>query len=83
MSQITIRDLDPNLERLIRQTAETEHLSLNEVVQRLLLKAVGLSPNSSKKRDLRKLAGRWTEREAAAFEASQEGFRAIDDEVWK
>jgi plasmid stability protein len=43
MSQITIRDLEPQVERYIRQRAAKEGVSLSRAASRLLAKAAGLA----------------------------------------
>ena len=83
MSQITIRELDPNLELLIRQKSEAEKKSLNTVVQDLLKKAVGLGSEPQRKRNLTSLAGTWTQDEADAFEQTQVDFQKVDEDLWK
>ena len=83
MSQITLRELDPGLERLIRRKAAEEGKSLNVVVQELLRKAVGLESGSPRQRNLSGLAGTWTQAEADSFDSTQQGFQQVDQEVWK
>ncbi|AFG36500.1 FitA-like ribbon-helix-helix domain-containing protein [Spirochaeta africana] len=83
MSQITIRNLSPELDHLIRQEALKRHISLNEAVQHLLRQATGLDDNSDRKRDLRKLAGGWTDENLHEFEQTQTINSAIDSELWQ
>ena len=83
MSQITLRNLDSRIESFIRQKAQEQNASLSEVANQLLAKAIGLDSNIEKKRNLRHLAGTWSEEEAAAFESSQAQFSEIDEELWK
>lgn len=83
MSQITIRNLSPELEHVIRRAAAEQHMSLNEAVQHLLRQATGLDDSSGRKRNLRKLAGSWNAEEAREFEQTQAGNSQIDSELWK
>ncbi len=83
MSQITIRNLSPELEHVIRRTAMEQHISLNEAVQHLLEQATGLDDTSGRKRNLRELAGSWNATEAREFEQTQEDNSRIDPELWK
>lgn len=83
MSQITIRNISPELEHLIRRTAIQQHISLNEAVQRLLRQATGLDESSGRRRDIRKLAGSWTKTEVEEFEQTQQGLSEIDMELWQ
>jgi len=83
MSQITVRNLDDGVERIIRQRAQAQNQSLSDVTNQLLRQAVGLETANAKKRNLRNLAGKWTLEEAQAFEQTQRIFDQIDEEVWK
>ena len=83
MSQITIRNVDQAVERIIRQLVQAQDQSLSDVANQLLRQAVGLETATARKRNLRDLAGKWTAEDAAAFEKTQTVFGVIDDEVWK
>ncbi|RPH97270.1 MAG: hypothetical protein EHM71_19810, partial [Zetaproteobacteria bacterium] len=63
MSAITVRNLPPELARLIRQKAKREKVSLNRVVIGLLEEATGLGKNAKAEachHDLDHLAGVWS-----------------------
>jgi hypothetical protein len=81
MSQISIRDLLPAVEAHLRERARIEGRSLSQVASDLLAEASGLS-RSNKKRNLSSFAGTWSAEEAAAFEATQDAFGEIDEELW-
>jgi len=83
MSQITIRNMDPLIEKLIRQKAESGHQSLSETANQMLRQAAGLDSSSGKKRNLKNLAGSWNREAAEEFEKTQEQFSRIDEELWK
>jgi plasmid stability protein len=83
MSQITIRNMDEAVERIIRQRAQAQDQSLSDVANQLLRQAVGLETATTRKRNLRALAGKWTAEDSAAFEKTQTIFGVIDEEVWK
>lgn len=83
MSQITIRNLDPLVEKIIRQKAKNGHESLSETVNLLLKQAIGLDGSTGKKRNLQHLAGSWSNEAADEFEKTQIPFNVIDDELWK
>ncbi len=83
MSQITIRNMKPVVENTIRQMAEDEHVSLNEVCNKLLEKALGYGGDAKKKRDLSSLAGTWSQEDYHIFEKNQKIFSTVDDEVWR
>lgn len=82
MRSITIHNLDPDVSRLIDQQAAEQGLSLNQLVKRLLRKALALPgqvPAPSPGFD--DFSGLWTQEEAAEFNASVK--REIDPEEWK
>lgn len=83
MSQITIREIPPALENQLRILAKAEKTSLNKTIQSLLMKALGLTPDSKKKRDLSDLAGSWSVAEGEDFDHAMEEFDSIDREVWE
>jgi hypothetical protein len=82
MSQITLRGLDPQIEREIRRIAQKTGKSLNHVVLEMLGKSAG-SPKRSPADSLRKLAGGWTENEAFEFNAAIKICEQVDEENWR
>ena len=82
MSQITLRGLDPQIERDIRQIAKKTGKSLNQVVLEMLGKSAG-SRKRSPADSLRKLAGGWTENEASEFNDAIKICEQIDEEMWR
>lgn len=70
MKAITLRNLPPNLARIVQQRAKQKKTSVNKAVIELLEESAG---GKAKKKtpvryhDLDHLAGTWTEEEAAAF----------------
>ena len=86
MKAITLRDVPPELARLIRRRAEQEKMSLNKTVVRLLEEGAGLQQKKKGKPlhdALDALAGAWTQKEARDFEQALEKQRAIDLDLWK
>jgi hypothetical protein len=86
MKAITLRDVPPELARLIQRRAEQEKMSLNKTVVRLLEEGTGLQQKKKGKPlhdDLDALAGSWTQKEARDFEQALEKQRAIDPDLWK
>lgn len=86
MNAITIRNLPPDVARVIRQKAKFEGTSLNRTVINLLRERVTEPRRSAKKtryRDLSALAGSWTRAEAAEFNKHLAAQRRIDPELWK
>lgn len=70
MKAITLRNLPPELTRIIRQKADEQHASINKVVISRLVKSVGIQRKMRETivhYDLDALAGSWTREETAAF----------------
>jgi len=83
---ISLRNLPPELERIIRQKARRDGLSLNKSVIRLLEQASGTKPDNRKAalhHDLDELAGCWSRQECRAFNESLRKQRSIDPELWR
>lgn len=82
MSQVTIRDLSPAVEAHLRERARIEGRSLSKVAAELLAEAAGMG-EGGRMRDLSRFSGFWSAEEAAAFEATQKPFGALDSELWE
>ncbi len=83
MNQITLRQIPENVDTLIRQLSKAQKKSINKTIIELLEKALGVSRNSTKKRDLSQLAGTWEESQFEEFEKNIAQFDTIDNEIWK
>lgn len=86
MKAVTLRNLAPELARIIRRKAEENRTSLNRAVISLLEESVGIRGKKKDKplhHDLDALAGSWTREEASAFEKALARQRAIDADLWK
>ncbi len=86
MKALTLRNLPPELARIIRQEAGEKGTSFNKVVISLLEEATGLRQGWKKQQlhhDLDALAGSWTREEAAAFLKALAKQRRIDPDLWK
>ena len=84
MTQITIRGIDPDMDKEKRKRALKSGKSLNRVVLELLRK----NADQEKKKmpraaSLRKLAGGWKKEDAAQFMESMKIFEQIDEAMWK
>lgn len=84
-TQLTLRGLDPRLERAIRDLAKRERISLNKAALRLLEKGAGVAnePVDRIGHSLDHLIGTWTDQEASQFLESIESCEQIDTELWK
>jgi hypothetical protein len=86
MRAITLRNLPPELEKLIEEEAAESGLSLNRTVIRLLEKSAGPRTGKQKKRvyrDLDHLAGSWSDEQKAEFDRALAEQRRIDPELWE
>ena len=86
MKAVTLRNLPPELARIIRRKASESRTSINRAVIGLLEEGVGIRPKREGKplyHDLVALAGAWTKDAGAAFEKALLQQRGIDPELWK
>ena len=83
MRKITMCNIKPQVERILRKKARKEHISLSEVANNLINQALGFDAGSKKVRNLEHFAGSWSFEDLQDFENSQGEFSTIDDEVWK
>ncbi len=84
MPQITLRGMDPEVERKIRRIAKMSGKSLNRVILEMIYKYAGLNKEHKKPAaaSLRKLAGGWSAKDAAEFLESIKSCEQIDEEMW-
>ena len=84
MRQITIRGMDPEVERTIRRMAKTTGKSLNRVIWDMIHQHSGLGKKikNPPAASLRELAGGWSDEEAAEFLDSIKSCEQIDEEMW-
>jgi hypothetical protein len=85
MNAITVRNLPPELARVIRQKAKREKVSLNRAVIGLLEQATGLVPPRADEvhTDLDRFFGCISKEEADALDAAIREQRQIEPEMWK
>ena len=81
MSQITLRGIDPQIERKIRMMAKKSGKSLNRVILDIIYQHAGLGKNTQAN-SLIKLAGGWSEDDASEFLESIKSCEQIDEEMW-
>jgi hypothetical protein len=82
MTAITLRNIPPKLQKVIQRRAETAGLSLSKTVIHMLEEAAGQRPAPELHHDLDRLAGTWSDEEAAAFDATLVEQRKVDPELW-
>lgn len=80
--QYTIRNMPAGLDRAIRNRAQAENKSLNEVTVDALMRAFGLAGASPPpQRDLTEIAGSW--QDDPLLTAALEEQRRVDPELWQ
>jgi hypothetical protein len=79
--QYTIRRIPAAVDAAVRERAETEGKSLNEVAVQALEDGLGLGAEASTRRDLTDVAGTW--KREAAVEAALAAQERIDRDLWK
>ena len=81
MQQITIRGIEPEIEREIRRIAKSTQKSINQVIKEIIRKEFKSPlPRAS---SLKELAGGWSPEEAAEFERNIKSCDRIDEDMWQ
>ena len=78
-TQITVRNVDPELSRQLRAISAEHGESLNATVLRLLRDAVGLD---ARRERLRRYVG-WTVDDLGEFTSAFRAQRVVDEQRWK
>ena len=78
-TQLTVRNVDPELSRQLRAISTERGESLNTTVLRLLRDAVGLD---ARRERLRRYVG-WTADDLGEFTAALRAQRVVDEQSWK
>jgi len=79
--QYTLRNIPNELDKVLREKAQLEQKSLNQVAVEALMAALGLTSESIQRRDLSDIVGTW--KEDPVFDAAIQEQRQIDPELWK
>jgi plasmid stability protein len=83
---VTLRNVPPAVARALRHRARERGVSVNKAVIGLLEERLGTVEGPDLPHvydDLDALVGRWSKREAAAFERALESQRGIDPDLWR
>ncbi|MBI2360807.1 MAG: hypothetical protein HYV04_18200 [Deltaproteobacteria bacterium] len=87
MKAITLRNLPPEVVKIVRKKARKKGTSINKAVISLLEESTGTSRKKQEKKtlyhDLDALAGSWTREEALEFEKALAAQRTIEPDLWK
>ncbi len=85
MRSMTIHGIDDQLAELIKSKAESEGLSINKTIKKLLETSLGIKPPPQHKNldDFKEFCGLWTEADLREFEERTSDTRAVDPEHWQ
>lgn len=83
MKQITLRGIDPEIEKKIRFLADERQQSINQVLVTIIHQSLGKGKKPPRAASLEKFAGGWSEKEAADFKRAIDVFEQIDEEMWR
>ncbi len=85
MSQITLRNLDPEIEKMIRHEAKKRKISLNRAIQDMLQQKISSREKRKTPRGqlLKSLAGGWNDNDVKDFFETIKSCEQIDESMWK
>lgn len=83
MKALTIRNVDPTLAKALERERARRGQSLNQTVLEVLRQSLGVSAGGRRSNGLRELAGSWSARDKAEFDAATQMFSEIDAELWR
>ncbi len=76
--------MPPDVVRALEREKKRRGTSLNETVNALLRRALGVAPaEDAQENGLRAHAGGWTDRDVEEFERATAVFEQIDPELWR
>lgn len=84
MKSITVHGLDDPLDRLIREKACQDGVSLNKTIKKLLAESLGLTSAepTNHRNDFLDLFGVWSAEDKREFDNNIKDFSRIDTEDW-
>jgi hypothetical protein len=85
MKSITIHGIDDPLAKLIKSKAQSEGLSINKTVKKLLEESLGVKPCNKgiNRSDFEEFFGIWSESERIEFEDRTDELRNVNYEDWQ
>lgn len=85
MKSITIHGIDEPLAELLKSKAESEGVSMNKTVKKLLEEALGVKPrpDDAHRGDFEKFCGLWSKADADEFEKNTADFGKVDPGDWQ
>lgn len=85
MKSMTIHGIDDQLSGLIKARAESEGLSINKTIKKLLEISLGIKPAPPRKNldDFKEFCGVWDEDDLNEFEKATSDTQAVDPGDWQ
>ncbi|TVM03639.1 MAG: antitoxin [Candidatus Brocadia sp. WS118] len=85
MATMTIRGIDNEIAKLLKERARNEGTSVNALLLKMVKESLGIEKKRRMKiyHDLDHLAGTWSEKDLKEFQKNVEDFENIDKENWK
>jgi hypothetical protein len=85
MKSITIHGIDEPLAELIKSKAQSEGLSMNKTIKKLLEESLGvkLRHKGINRGDFDEFCGMWSESELIEFEKKTKDLRKVNHENWQ
>ena len=85
MATMTIRGIDDEVSKLLKDRAKSEDISVNGLILKMIKESLGIEKKKRTKtyRDLDHLAGTWSEKDFNEFQKRVEDMEKIDEEIWK
>jgi hypothetical protein len=85
MKSITIHGIDDPLAELIKSKAQSEGLSINKTVKKLLEESLGVKPRIKgiNRSDFEEFCGIWSNSDLTEFEDKTEDLRNVNNGDWQ
>jgi len=85
MKSITIHGVDEQLGKLIKSKAQSQGLSINKTIKKMLEEALGVKPRhrAAHRSDFEEFFGMWSESELTDFTNRTRDLRTIDHGDWQ
>jgi hypothetical protein len=84
MANLSVRGVDEQSLRRLKQRAKKQGVSVNRLIADMLNSGTDIAAGKAAEHgDLDRLAGTWSAREAREFERATASFEQIDGELWR
>ena len=85
MATMTVRGIDNEVAKLLKDQANSDGISVNALLLKMVKESLGVEKKRRTKiyHDLDHLAGTWSEKDLKEFQENVEYLEKIDKEIWK